>query len=68
MIAMLRNNPPDIVYSSFFKPFFQGAIPQFQRYTEMKNIVLTDPEAPEKSIRNFFASALRDLREAGHAD
>ena len=65
MTDMLRNNPPDVVYSAFSQAFFQGAIRQFQRDTEMKNIVLTDPEAREKAIRHFFARALREIREAG---
>ena len=67
MTEMLRNNPPDVVYSAFSQAFFQGAIRQFQRDTEMKNIVLTDPEAREKAIRHFFARALREVREADDA-
>ena len=63
MTEMLRNNPPDVVYSAFSQAFFQGAIRQFQRDTEMKNIVLTDSEAREKAIRHFFARALREVRE-----
>ena len=67
MTDMLRNNPPDVVYSAFSQAFFQGAIRQFQRDTEMKNIVLTDPEAREKAIKHFFARALREVREVGDA-
>ncbi|MCE2522822.1 MAG: hypothetical protein J4F49_06355 [Rhodobacteraceae bacterium] len=62
--AMLRNNPPDVVYSTFSEAFFQGAIRMFQREKEMRNIVLSDPDAREKATRHFFNRALREIREA----
>jgi len=62
MADMLRNNPPDVVYSAFSQAFFQGAIRLFQRDSEMKNIVLTDAEVREKAIRHFFGRALREVR------
>ena len=43
MTEMLRNNPPDVVYTAFSQAFFQGAIRMFQRDNEMRNIVLSDP-------------------------
>ena len=61
---MLRNNPPDVVYSAFAQAFFKGAIQMFQRDNEMRNIVLSDPEAREKATRHFFNRALREAREA----
>ena len=61
--AMLRNNPPDVVYSTFSEAFFQGAIRMFQREKEMRNIVLSDSEAREKATRHFFNRALREVRE-----
>jgi type I restriction enzyme R subunit len=63
LTEMLRNNPPDVVYSAFAEAFFQGAIRTFQRDNEMRNIVLTDPEAREKAIRHFFNRALRQARD-----
>lgn len=63
LTEMLRNNPPDVVYSAFAQAFFQGAIRTFQRDNEMRNIVLTDPEAREKAIRHFFNRALRQARD-----
>lgn len=60
---MLRNNPPDVVYSAFAQAFFKGAIQMFQRDNEMRNIVLSDPEAREKATRHFFNRALREARE-----
>jgi type I restriction enzyme R subunit len=60
---MLRNNPPDVVYTAFAQAFFQGAIRMFQRDNEMRNIVLTDAEAREKATRHFFNRALREARE-----
>ena len=62
---MLRNNPPDVVYSAFAQAFFKGAIQMFQRDNEMRNIVLSDPEARDKATRHFFNRALREARE-GH--
>lgn len=62
MAEMLRNNPPDVVYSAFSQAFFQGAIRLFQRDSEMKNIVLSDADVREKAIRHFFGRALREVR------
>jgi type I restriction enzyme R subunit len=59
---MLRNNPPDVVYSAFAQAFFQGAIRMFQRDKEMQNIVLTDKDARDKATRHFFNRALRDVQ------
>lgn len=63
MAEMLRNNPPDVVYSAFRDAFFQGAIRMFQRDNEMRNIVLSDAEARDKATRHFFARALREVRD-----
>jgi type I restriction enzyme, R subunit len=60
---MLRNNPPDVVYTAFAQAFFQGAIRMFQRDNEMRNIVLTDAEARDKATRHFFNRALREARD-----
>ncbi|MCG8046526.1 MAG: DEAD/DEAH box helicase family protein [Candidatus Thiodiazotropha taylori] len=60
---MLRNNPPDVVYTAFAQAFFQGAIRMFQRDNEMRNIVLTDADARDKATRHFFNRALREARE-----
>ncbi|NTE33331.1 type I restriction endonuclease subunit R [Agrobacterium tumefaciens] len=62
LTEMLRNNPPDVVYSAFAQAFFQGAIRMFQRDNEMRNIVLSDPEARNKATRHFFNRALREAR------
>jgi type I restriction enzyme, R subunit len=63
MIEMLRNNPPDVVFSAFSQAFFKGAIRLFQRDAEMKSIVLTDPLARDQATRHFFGRALREARE-----
>ena len=65
LTEMLRNNPPDVVYSAFSQAFFRGAIQMFQRDNEMRNIVLSDPEARDKTTRHFFNRALREVGE-GH--
>lgn len=63
LTEMLRNNPADVVYSAFSQAFFQGAIRMFQRENEMRNIVLSDPEARDKATRHFFNRAMRTVRE-----
>src|SRR6202011_2726181 len=60
MVEMLRNNPPDVVFSAFSQAFFKGAIRMFQRDAEMKNIVLADATARDQAIRHFFGRALRE--------
>jgi type I restriction enzyme R subunit len=63
MIEMLRNNPPDVVYSAYFDAFFQEAIRMFQRDSQMKSIVLSDQQARDQAIQHFFNRALRQVRE-----
>lgn len=63
LAEMLRNNPPDVVYTAFAQAFFRGAIRMFQRDNEMRNIVLTDAEARDKATRHFFNRALRQIRD-----
>jgi type I restriction enzyme, R subunit len=62
LTEMLRNNPPDVVYTAFRDAFFQGAIRMFQRDNEMKSIILTDAAARDKATRHFFNRALRQVR------
>lgn len=64
MVEMLRNNPPDVVYSAFSEAFFRGAIRLFQRDSQMRNIVLTDAQAREAAIKYFFGRALRAANAA----
>ncbi|MCW3838228.1 hypothetical protein ACFQ1E_19750 [Sphingomonas canadensis] len=64
LAEMLRNNPPDVVYTAFAQAFFQGAIRMFQRDNEMRNIVLTDADARERATRHFFNRALREVRQS----
>lgn len=63
MSEMLRNNPPDVVYSAFSQAFFQGAIRLFQRENRLHDIVMTDPEVRNQAIRHFFNRALREVRD-----
>ena len=63
LTEMLRNNPPDVVFSAFSEAFFKGAIKMFQRDNEMKSIVLSDSDARERATRHFFNRALREVRE-----
>ena len=61
---MLRNNPPDVVFSAFSNAFFKGAIRLFQKNIDLKNIIFTDADARDQAIRHFFGRA---VREAGKA-
>ena len=63
LTEMLRNNPPDVVFSAFSEAFFKGAIKMFQRDNEMKSIVLSDSDARDRATRHFFNRALREVRE-----
>ena len=54
LTEMLRNNPPDVVFSAFSEAFFKGAIKMFQRDNEMKSIVLSDSDARDRATRHFF--------------
>lgn len=67
MTEMLRNNPPDVVFSAFSQAFFKGAIRMFQRENEMKSIVLSDAQARDQAIRHFFNRAMREVRESVQA-
>lgn len=64
MTEMVRNNPADVVYNAFSQAFFQGMVKMFQQDNEMRNIVMTDPEAREQATRHFFTRAQRQAREA----
>ena len=60
---MLRNNPPDVVYSAFSQAFFQGFIKLSQRENELQNIIMTDPNARDRVIKHFFSKALNEVRD-----
>ena len=64
LTEMLRNNPPDVVFSAFSEAFFKDAIKMFQRDNEMRSIVLSDTEARDQATRHFFNRALREVRES----
>ncbi len=59
LIEMLRNNPPDVVYTAFSEAFLKGVIQMFQSDKNLQNIILTDSDAREKATRHFFNRALR---------
>jgi type I restriction enzyme R subunit len=64
MREMLRNNPPDVVRSAYDQAVFQGMIRMFQNDTEMRDIILTDPEIRNKVTSYLFGRALREARAA----
>lgn len=60
---MLKNNPPDVVYSAFTQAFFEGMIKSFARDDQMQNIVMTDAIAREQVFKLMFSRAMREVRE-----
>ena len=64
MREMLRNNPPDVVRSAYDQAVFQGMIRMFQNDTEMRDIILTDPEIRNRVTSYLFGRALREARAA----
>lgn len=64
MTEMLKNNSADVVYTAFSQAFFQSVVRGYQRDTEMRDIVLTDPEARDQLIRFFFKRAMREVRKS----
>ena len=59
MKDMMRNNPADVVYNAFSEKFFQGMVRAFQADSEIRNIVMRDPEAREQAIKHCFHRAQR---------
>ena len=53
----------EILRGDFKQSEYGKVIRMFQRDNEMRNIVLTDPEARDKATRHFFNRALREVRE-----
>lgn len=62
MIEMMRNNPPDVVFTAFSEAFFKGLVRTFKQDANMKNILMTDAAARERLISLFFGRALSDVR------
>lgn len=63
MIEMIRKNPADVVYNTFSQAFFQGMVRAFQNDSEMRNIIMTDPDAREQATRFSFKRAQRQAME-----
>lgn len=64
MTEMLKNNSADVVYTAFSQALFQSIVRGYQRDTEMRDIVMTDPEARDQLIRFFFNRAMREVRKS----
>lgn len=62
MMEMIRNNPADVVYNAFSQAFFQGMVRVFQGDSEMRNIIMTDPQAREQATRFSFTRAQRQAQ------
>lgn len=65
MTEMVRNNPADVVYNTFSQAFLQGMIKMFQQDNELRNIVMTDPDAREQVTRLSFQRAQRQATKTG---
>jgi hypothetical protein len=64
MTEMLRNNPPDVVFSAFSQAFFEGAIRMFQRDNEMKKLFLAIAKCALR--RSAISSLVRCVRRGKH--
>ena len=62
MTEMMRNNPADVVETTFSRAFFQGIVRAFQQDNEMRNIFMTDPDARAQATRHYFMRAQRQAR------
>ncbi|MFN9009033.1 MAG: type I restriction endonuclease subunit R [Hyphomonadaceae bacterium] len=62
MMEMIRNNPADVVYNAFSQAFFQGMVRVFQGDSEMRNIIMTDPQAREQATRFSFTRAQKQAQ------
>ena len=54
LTEMMRNNPPDVVFSAFSEAFFKGAIKMFQSDNEMRSIVLSGCPSPRPGDPAFL--------------
>ena len=63
MSEMLRNNPPDVVFSAFSRRSSRVRSGSSSANADIKSIVLTDPQARDQAIRHFFNRALREVRD-----
>lgn len=59
MLEMIRKNPADVVFNAYSQAFFQAMVRAFQSDNEMRNIIMTDPEAREQATRFSFKRAQR---------
>ena len=65
MMAVLRNNLPDVAYPTFSRRVFEEAIKQFQRDSSLQNIILTDAKDRDRIFRHLFSGALREVSGSG---
>lgn len=59
MMEMIRKNPADVVFNTYSQAFFQAMVRAFQNDSEMRNIIMTDPQAREQATRFSFNRAQR---------
>ena len=65
MREMIRNNPADVVRTSFSEAFMTGLYQAFQKDNEMRSAVLTDGTTRDQLIDFFFQIARRETLERG---
>ena len=59
MMEMIRKNPADVVFNAYSQAFFQAMVRAFQNDSEMRNIIMTYPQAREQATRFSFNRAQR---------
>ncbi|PBB34342.1 type I restriction endonuclease [Mesorhizobium sp. WSM3882] len=63
MVAVLRNNPPDVSRPTFVRRLLEETIKQYQRDSSLQNIIMTNAEDRERIFDHLFSRALREVRE-----
>jgi type I restriction enzyme R subunit len=63
MMAVLRNNPPDVSRPTFVRRLLEETIKQYQRDSSLQNIIMTNAEDRDRIFNHLFSRALREARE-----
>lgn len=67
MMAVLRNNPPDVSRPTFVRRLLEETIKQYQRDSSLQSIIMTNAEDRNRIFNHLFSRALREVRETPSA-
>jgi type I restriction enzyme R subunit len=60
MVALIRNNSPDVARGPYGREFRSKAVRAFKRGNQMQSAFLSDEELRERLITFMFGRALRE--------